>query len=85
MWTPITRRQHSREHLRYGSDLADAEWAIIAVLLPAVGTPVGRGGGPCAISSTPFSMCCAQVACGAWYRTACTALDGLLLVHPATG
>jgi hypothetical protein len=20
MWTPITRRQHNREHLRYGSD-----------------------------------------------------------------
>jgi hypothetical protein len=34
MWTPITRRQHSREHLRYGSDLTDAEWAIIAPLLP---------------------------------------------------
>jgi transposase len=37
MWTPITRRQHSREHLRYGSDLTDAEWAIIAPLLPAAG------------------------------------------------
>jgi transposase len=34
MWTPMTRRQHSREPLRYGSDLADAEWAIIAPLLP---------------------------------------------------
>jgi hypothetical protein len=30
MWAPITRRQHSREHLRYGSDLTDAEWAITA-------------------------------------------------------
>jgi putative transposase len=35
MWTPITRRQHSRERLRYGSDLTDAEWEIIAPLLPA--------------------------------------------------
>jgi transposase len=35
MWTPMTRQQHSREHLRYGSDLTDAEWAIIAPLLPA--------------------------------------------------
>ncbi len=31
---PATRRQHSREHLRYGSDLTDAEWAIIAPFLP---------------------------------------------------
>jgi Putative transposase of IS4/5 family (DUF4096) len=31
----MTRQQHSRERLRYGSDLTDAEWAIIAPLLPA--------------------------------------------------
>ena len=24
MWTPATRRQHNRDHLRYGSDLTDA-------------------------------------------------------------
>ena len=42
MWTPITRRQHSREHQRYGSDLTDAEWAIIAPLLP----PAGKTGRP---------------------------------------
>jgi len=36
MWTPMTRQQHSRDHLRYGSDLTDAEWAIIAPLLPPV-------------------------------------------------
>ena len=36
MWTPMTRQQHSRGHLRYGSDLTDAEWAIIAPLLPPV-------------------------------------------------
>src|SRR5262249_15049088 len=35
MWTPVSRCQHSRKHLRYGSDLTDAEWAIIAPLLPA--------------------------------------------------
>jgi transposase len=34
MWTTTTRRQHSREHLRYGSDLTDAEWEVIAPLLP---------------------------------------------------
>jgi hypothetical protein len=27
MWNPATR--HSRDHLRYGSDLTDAEWEII--------------------------------------------------------
>ena len=40
MWTPTTRRQHSREDLRYETDLTDAEWAVIAPLLPA---PCGRG------------------------------------------
>lgn len=35
MWTPTTRRQHSRHHLRYGSDLSDAEWEIIAPFMPA--------------------------------------------------
>ncbi len=35
MWTPTTRREHSREHLRYGSDVTDAEWEIIARYLPA--------------------------------------------------
>jgi transposase len=37
MWTPTTRLDHSREHLRYGSDLTDAEWEIIAPFLPAPG------------------------------------------------
>ena len=35
MWTPITKRQHSRKDLRYGSDLTDAEWEIIALFLPS--------------------------------------------------
>ena len=30
MWTPTTRRQHSRKGLRYETDLTDAEWALIA-------------------------------------------------------
>jgi transposase len=42
MWTPTTRRQHSRDHLRYGSDLSDAEWAIIAPFMP----PPARTGRP---------------------------------------
>src|SRR3712207_48267 len=40
MWTPATRRQHSRDHLRYESDLTDTEWAVIAPLMPA---PKPRG------------------------------------------
>lgn len=38
MWTPATRRQHSRKNLRYETDLTDEEWAIIAPYLP--GSPV---------------------------------------------
>ena len=34
MWTPTTRAQHSRAGLRYGSDLTDAEWAMLSPLLP---------------------------------------------------
>jgi transposase len=34
MWTPTTRRQHSRDELRYGSDLSDEEWAIVAPFMP---------------------------------------------------
>jgi transposase len=34
MWTPTTRTQHSREGLRYQTDLTDAEWAVIAPHLP---------------------------------------------------
>lgn len=34
MWTPITRAQHSREGLRYSSDLTDKEWAILEPLMP---------------------------------------------------
>jgi putative transposase len=34
MWTPTTWRQHSRAGLRYGSDLTDAEWAILSPFLP---------------------------------------------------
>src|SRR3978361_844348 len=41
MWTPATRRQHSRDHLRYETDLTDAEWALIEPLLPAP-KPCGR-------------------------------------------
>jgi hypothetical protein len=34
MWTPTTRRQHSRIVTRYQTDLTDAEWRVIARHLP---------------------------------------------------
>ena len=43
MWTPTTRRQHSRARLRYETDLTDTEWAVIAPLMPE---PASRGRPP---------------------------------------
>lgn len=34
-WTELTRRQHARAGGKYASDLTDAEWALIAPLMPA--------------------------------------------------
>src|SRR4051812_6479743 len=34
MWTAETRAEHDRDDLRYPSDLTDAEWQILAPLLP---------------------------------------------------
>jgi len=42
MWTPEHRRTHERKALRYPSDLTDAEWALVAPLIP----PARRGGRP---------------------------------------
>jgi transposase len=42
MWTPATRLQHSRPSARYQTDMSEAEWAIIAPLLP----PARRLGRP---------------------------------------
>lgn len=42
MWTKITRPHYERTGRRYASDMTDAEWALIAPLLPApkrVGRP----------------------------------------------
>jgi len=42
MWTPEHRRAADRRGLRYPSDLSDAEWALVAPLIP----PAKRGGRP---------------------------------------
>ncbi len=34
VWTDVTRPQYERRHCRYASDLSDAEWLVIAPLLP---------------------------------------------------
>ena len=40
MWTTKNRARYDRSRLRYPSDLADAEWAHVAALIP----PARRGG-----------------------------------------
>jgi len=42
MWTPTTRRQHSREGLRYETDLTTREWRVIEPYLP----PCSENGRP---------------------------------------
>jgi len=37
-WTDIARREHSREGLRYPSDLTDREWALTAPFIPSAKT-----------------------------------------------
>ena len=34
-WTEITRAPYRRDHLRYASDVTDAEWSLLAPLMPA--------------------------------------------------
>ena len=40
MWTAENRARYDRSRLRYPSDLTDAEWALVAPLIP----PAKRGG-----------------------------------------
>jgi transposase len=40
-WTEFTRKLHERDTPRYSSDVTDAEWSIIAPLLPSP-NPLGR-------------------------------------------
>jgi transposase len=45
MWTTENRARYDRSQLRYPSDLADAEWALVKPLIP----PAKRGGGKCRV------------------------------------
>lgn len=40
MWTPENRPLYNRDHLRYPSDLTEAEWKLVSPLLP----PAKHGG-----------------------------------------
>lgn len=40
MWTTANRGKYNRDGLRYPSDLTDAEWGLVAPLIP----PAKRGG-----------------------------------------
>ena len=42
MWTKENRSRYDRSKLRYESDLTDAEWALVASLIP----PAKHGGAP---------------------------------------
>lgn len=42
MWDEITRAQYRRDGLRYASDTTDAEWAVIAPLMPPPHSGRGR-------------------------------------------
>jgi hypothetical protein len=37
MWAPETRARYKRVHLRYGGDLSDEEWQVIAHFMPPTG------------------------------------------------
>ena len=50
MWTPATREQHSRDGLRYSTDLTDTEWDVIARCCPEPARSGGLGCGRCGIS-----------------------------------
>lgn len=40
MWRPENRPRYNRDHLRYPSDMTDAEWSVIAPMIP----PAQHGG-----------------------------------------
>ena len=43
MWTPATRAQHSRDSLRFATDLTDEEFAVVEPVFPG---PAGIGRPP---------------------------------------
>jgi transposase len=75
MWTNENRARYDRSKLRYPSDLADAEWAIIAPLIP----PAKRGGNKRTVvereivnglMGTSKNSCFRAARCDVWARSA---------------
>ena len=63
MWTTENRSRYVRSSLRYPSDLTDAEWALIAAMIP----PAKRGGNARTVDlrgvvSGPLSVQCREQA-----------------------
>jgi hypothetical protein len=82
MWTPETRAEHDRDELRYPSDLTNAEWQILAPLLPPPAETGRHRSWPMremmnAIFFVLRGGCPWRIAAGALP----TAPDGLSLVH----
>lgn len=64
MGTSAARTELTRENLPYTSSLTDAEWALIAPLLPEHSASGVRGAGRCGRSLTASSTCCVPSAHG---------------------
>ena len=62
MWTLTTRAPHRRDDLWFASDVTDAEWAVLAPLLPSL-SPVGRTSAwlICEIVNAIFSVPCCGI------------------------
>ena len=71
MWKPEHRLAADRNHLRYPSDLTDAEWAIVAAMIP----PGRHGGRRRSVNVREVlngsSTCCGPAANGRRYPRIC--------------
>jgi hypothetical protein len=66
MWAPTTRARHNRDALRFATDVAEREFAVLEPLFPAL---AGIDRARCARSFRRFSMSCVPVALGGCRRT----------------
>ena len=71
MWKPEHRLANGRRDLRYPSDLSDAEWVLVAPLIPPAGAADGGGRSTSAKTSTLSSMCSRPAANGRLCRKIC--------------
>ncbi len=91
MWKPEHRRAADRRGLRYPSDLSDAEWDLVAPLIP----PAKRGGRPRKVDVREvlnaifcvLSTGCTKPGCSLKRRDATASMRGnyLILKQPQRG